>query len=91
MPEATEYFLLMGIQIQDYCCCERTIYADTWMLHACVQAKRKRANMGGLKLVVAGCVAAQEGETLLRRVPELDLVMGPHHANRCAPAPQDLT
>lgn len=39
--------------------------------------------MGGLKLVVAGCVAAQEGETLLRRVPELDLVMGPHHANRC--------
>jgi tRNA-2-methylthio-N6-dimethylallyladenosine synthase len=39
--------------------------------------------MGGLKLVLAGCVAAQEGETLLRRVPELDLVMGPHHANRC--------
>lgn len=48
-----------------------------------VQAKRKRSNMGGLKLVLAGCVAAQEGETLLRRVPELDLVMGPHHANRC--------
>lgn len=47
-----------------------------------VQAKRKRGNMGGLKLVLAGCVAAQEGETLLRRVPELDLVMGPHHANR---------
>ena len=40
--------------------------------------------MGGLKIVVAGCVAAQEGETLLRRVPELDLVLGPHHANRCA-------
>lgn len=48
-----------------------------------VQAKRKRANMGGLKLVLAGCVASQEGESLLRRVPELDLVMGPHHANRC--------
>ena len=39
--------------------------------------------MAGLKIVVAGCVAAQEGETLLRRVPELDLVLGPHHANRC--------
>ena len=51
------------------------------------QAKRKRANMAGLKLVVAGCVAAQEGAALLRRVPELDLVMGPHHANRC---PQTL-
>ena len=38
--------------------------------------------MGDLKIVVAGCVAAQEGAALLRRVPELDLVMGPHHANR---------
>ena len=32
--------------------------------------------------MVAGCVAQQEGESLLRRVPELDLVMGPQHANR---------
>ena len=31
---------------------------------------------------MAGCVAQQEGEALLRRVPELDLVMGPQHANR---------
>jgi tRNA-2-methylthio-N6-dimethylallyladenosine synthase len=46
------------------------------------QAKRKRQHMGDLKIVVAGCVAAQEGQTLLRRVPEVDLVMGPHHANR---------
>ena len=46
------------------------------------QAKRKRQHMGDLTIVVAGCVAAQEGEQLLRRVPEVDLVMGPHHANR---------
>ncbi|GAB4824102.1 hypothetical protein N2152v2_011148 [Parachlorella kessleri] len=46
------------------------------------QAKRKRQHMGDLKIVVAGCVAAQEGQELLRRVPEVDLVMGPHHANR---------
>lgn len=45
------------------------------------QAQRKRGNPG-LTLVVAGCVAQQEGESLLRRVPELDLVMGPQHANR---------
>lgn len=45
------------------------------------QAKRKRQH-GNLKIVVAGCVAKQEGEQLLRRVPEVDLVMGPHHANR---------
>jgi tRNA-2-methylthio-N6-dimethylallyladenosine synthase len=45
------------------------------------QAKRKHENPD-LTLVVAGCVAQQEGEALLRRVPELDLVMGPQHANR---------
>ncbi len=45
------------------------------------QAIRKRSQPG-LTLVVAGCVAQQEGEALLRRVPELDLVMGPQHANR---------
>lgn len=45
------------------------------------QAKRKQ-EQPSLTLAVAGCVAQQEGESLLRRVPELDLVMGPQHANR---------
>ncbi|MDG2992323.1 tRNA (N6-isopentenyl adenosine(37)-C2)-methylthiotransferase MiaB [Candidatus Synechococcus calcipolaris G9] len=45
------------------------------------QAKRKQTEPN-LTLVVAGCVAQQEGEQLLRRVPELDLVMGPQYANR---------
>ena len=45
------------------------------------QAKRKQQKPD-LTLIVAGCVAQQEGEQLLRRVPELDLVMGPQHANR---------
>ena len=45
------------------------------------QARRKHHNPN-LTLIVAGCVAQQEGESLLRRVPELDLVMGPQHANR---------
>ena len=45
------------------------------------QAKRKQQEPD-LTLIVAGCVAQQEGEQLLRRVPELDLVMGPQHANR---------
>ncbi len=45
------------------------------------QAKRKHTQPN-LKLIVAGCVAQQEGESLLRRVPELDLIMGPQHANR---------
>ncbi len=45
------------------------------------QAQRKQLSPH-LKLIVAGCVAQQEGEALLRRVPEIDLVMGPQHANR---------
>jgi len=45
------------------------------------QAKRKQANPD-ITLVVAGCVAQQEGEKLLRRVPEVDIVMGPQYANR---------
>lgn len=45
------------------------------------QAQRKR-QQPELTLIVAGCVAQQEGEALLRRVPELDLIIGPQHANR---------
>jgi tRNA-2-methylthio-N6-dimethylallyladenosine synthase len=45
------------------------------------QAKRKQTE-ADLTLIVAGCVAQQEGEKLLRRVPELDLVMGPQYANQ---------
>eukprot|EP00899_Mesostigma_viride_P008050 jgi/Mesvir1/17246/Mv07657-RA.1 len=46
-------------------------------------ADRRRANPD-MRVVVAGCVAQQEGERLLRRVPEVDLVMGPQHVNRLA-------
>jgi tRNA-2-methylthio-N6-dimethylallyladenosine synthase len=45
------------------------------------QAQRKQRDPN-LTLVVAGCMAQQEGATLLRRVPELDLVMGPQYANQ---------
>jgi tRNA-2-methylthio-N6-dimethylallyladenosine synthase len=45
------------------------------------QVERKHADPS-LTLVVAGCLAQQEGESLLRRVPEVDLVMGPQHAHR---------
>lgn len=43
---------------------------------AALQVKRKRKNVGSVKIVVAGCVAQQEGEAMLRRVPEVDIVMG---------------
>ena len=44
-------------------------------------AARKRRGES-IALVVAGCVAQQEGEALLKRVPEVDLVMGPQYVNR---------
>ena len=44
-------------------------------------ANRKRDGED-MAIIVAGCVAQQEGEALLRRVPEIDMVMGPQYANR---------
>ena len=49
--------------------------------HLGPHAKRKREG-ARVCLVVAGCVAQQEGARLLRRVPEVDIVMGPQYANR---------
>jgi tRNA-2-methylthio-N6-dimethylallyladenosine synthase len=37
----------------------------------------RKAERPGLVLAVAGCVAQQEGEKLLRRMPDVDLVVGP--------------
>ncbi|CAJ1966991.1 unnamed protein product [Cylindrotheca closterium] len=53
-------------------------------------AKRKRDGED-VAIIVAGCVAQQEGEALLRRVPEVDLVMGPQYANRIADLLEDVS
>jgi Uncharacterized protein family UPF0004/PPIC-type PPIASE domain len=52
-------------------------------------AKRKRDGHD-VTIVVAGCVAQQTGEALLRRAPEVDLVMGPQYANRLADLLEDV-
>jgi Uncharacterized protein family UPF0004 len=52
-------------------------------------AKRKRDGHD-VTIVVAGCVAQQTGELLLRRAPEVDLVMGPQYANRLADLLEDV-
>lgn len=39
---------------------------------------KKRAG-AQIALIVTGCVAQQEGEALLRRVPEIDVVLGPQY------------
>ena len=52
-------------------------------------AKRKREGEE-VTIIVAGCVAQQEGEALLRRAPEIDLVMGPQYANRIGDLLEDV-
>lgn len=41
-------------------------------------------------LVVAGCVAQQEASRLARRVPEVDLIIGPQYANRLTDLLEDV-
>ncbi len=53
-------------------------------------AKRKE-NGEDVTIIVAGCVAQQEGEALLRRVPAVDLVMGPQYANRLGDLLEDVS
>ncbi len=53
-------------------------------------AKRKREGED-VVIVIAGCVAQQEGEALLRKAPEVDLVMGPQYANRLADLLEDVS
>jgi tRNA-2-methylthio-N6-dimethylallyladenosine synthase len=40
-------------------------------------AKKRQGKQ--IALIVTGCVAQQEGEALLRRVPEVDIVLGPQY------------
>jgi tRNA-2-methylthio-N6-dimethylallyladenosine synthase len=53
-------------------------------------AARKRRGEP-LALVVSGCVAQQEGEALLKRVPEIDLVMGPQYVSRLGDLLDDVS
>ena len=51
----------------------------------------KRKQRGeNIVIIVAGCVAQQEGITLLQRIPEIDLVMGPQYVNRLGDLLEDV-
>jgi len=52
-------------------------------------AKRKREG-SDVTIVVTGCVAQQEGEALIRRVPEVDLVLGPQYVNKMGELLEDV-
>jgi tRNA-2-methylthio-N6-dimethylallyladenosine synthase len=77
-----------------YTSCEAADQADLILLNTCSvreKAEQKlRSEVGrigllkrqrpGLVLAVAGCVAQQEGERLVRRMPQIDVVIGPDQA-----------
>lgn len=44
-----------------------------------------------MSIIVAGCVAQQEGEVLARRFPEIDIIMGPQYANRLSELIESMT
>lgn len=74
-PFAAEVMVLNTCSIRDHA--EQKVYSLMGR-----HAQRKRAMPQDITLIVAGCVAQQEGLKLLRRVPELDLVLGPQYAGR---------
>ncbi|GJD08648.1 tRNA-2-methylthio-N(6)-dimethylallyladenosine synthase [Galdieria sulphuraria] len=55
------------------------VNADIYLINTC--SIREHAEQK-LYSHLAGCVAQQEGENLIRRMPEVDLVVGPQYANR---------
>lgn len=72
LPPFTDTFITMHHSIRDHA--EQKLY-DALGPFAAQKRKGKE-----LALIVTGCVAQQEGEALLRRVPEIDVVLGPQYA-----------
>ncbi|MEE8574397.1 MAG: tRNA (N6-isopentenyl adenosine(37)-C2)-methylthiotransferase MiaB [Thermodesulfobacteriota bacterium] len=50
--------------------------------------KRERP---GLRIAITGCVAQQRGESLLKRLPYIDFVLGPHNLHRISDILNDLS
>jgi tRNA-2-methylthio-N6-dimethylallyladenosine synthase len=73
-PRNADVYLINTCSIREHA--EHKLYS-----HLGSFIKRKRSNPK-MTIVVAGCVAQQEGEKLIRRLPEVDLVVGPQYANR---------
>jgi MiaB/RimO family radical SAM methylthiotransferase len=82
-PRPPDVIVLNTCSIRDHA--EQKVYS-----YLGSHAKRKRQGED-VTIVVAGCVAQQEGQALLRRVPEIDLVLGPQYANRMGDLLEDVS
>lgn len=74
-PAKSAIYLLNTCALRDHA--EQKVYS-----YLGPHAQRKWDAPSEVTLIVAGCVAQQEGQRLLTRVPELDIIMGPQYANR---------
>lgn len=70
-PEQADVVILNTCSIRDHA--EQKLY-DSLGPYAAQKRKGKQ-----VALIVTGCVAQQEGEALLKRVPEIDVVLGPQY------------
>ncbi len=73
-PEVANLVIVNTCSIRDHA--EQKVYS-----YLGSHARRKRKGED-VKLVIAGCVAQQEGEKIIKRFPEVDVVMGPAYAHR---------
>jgi tRNA-2-methylthio-N6-dimethylallyladenosine synthase len=73
-PASADLILINTCSIRDKA--EQKVYSTLGRFRA---LKDERP---GLVIGVSGCVAQQEGERLLKRVPYLDMVIGPHNIHR---------
>ena len=77
-PEGADMIVLNTCHIREKAA--EKVYSELGRLKA---LKQRRAAEGGAMLIaVAGCVAQAEGEEMLRRAPQVDLVFGPQTYHR---------
>jgi len=61
---------------------DEKLYSDLGRLRALRREREENGNPEPLKIGVMGCVAQAEGEEIIRRVPAVDLVVGPQTYHR---------
>ncbi len=79
-PDAADLVVLNTCHIREKA--SEKVFSELGRLR---QLKAARAETGGrMMIAVAGCVAQAEGEEILRRAPQVDLVFGPQTYHRLA-------
>ena len=56
--------------------------AQERVFHQIGRWRKIKEKKPGLKIAIGGCVASQEGEKIMKRAPEVDIVFGPQSLHR---------